>query len=125
LPGALMYGMQVEQDINCRTIGRCMFGSRLDREILDMVPRQVEDGMTMEERYAAALVPPTSDLGKHFLYSRYNADLSAAGLSAAGFDNVNPSSIQKMDAVENMETLLAIGQKAGNSVLPIHFGPFL
>ena len=125
LPGALMYGIQVEQDVNCRTIGRCTFGSRLDREILDMVPRQVEDGMTLEERYAAPPVPLTRDLGRHFLYARYNADLSAEGLSAAGFEDVNPSSIQKMDAVENMETLLGIGRKAGCALQPIHLGPFI
>jgi hypothetical protein len=125
LPGALMYGIQVEQDVNCRTIGRCTFGSRLDREILDMVPRQVEDGMTLEERYAAPVVPLTRDLGRHFLYARYNADLSAEGLSAAGFEDVNPSSIQKMDAVENMETLLGIGRKAGCALQPIHLGPFI
>jgi hypothetical protein len=125
LPGALMYGIQVEQDVNCRTIGRCTFGSRLDRETLDMVPRQVEDGMTLDERYAAPPVPLTRDLGRHFLYARYNADLSAEGLSAAGFEGVNPSSIQKMDAVENMETLLGIGRKAGCALQPIHLGPFI
>jgi hypothetical protein len=125
LPGALMYGIQVEQDINCRTIGRCTFGARLDREILDMVPREVEDGMTMEQRYSAPTVPLTRDLERHFLYARYNADLSAEGLSGAGFAEVNPSSIQKMDAVENMEMLLAIGKKAGEAVRPDHLGPFI
>jgi uncharacterized protein len=125
LPGARMYGIQVDQDISCRTIGRCTFGSRLDRELLDMVPRQVQDGMTLEERNAAPMVPLTCDLGSRFLYARYNADLSAEGLRAAGFEDVNPSSIQKMDAVENMETLLAIGGKAGDALQPVHFGKFI
>jgi hypothetical protein len=125
LPGELMYGIQVEQDINCRTIGRCTFGSRLDREILDMVPRQVDADMTLDQRYSAPLVPLSTDLGRHFLYARYNADLSAQGLSVAGFNGVNPGSIQKMDAVENMEILLAIGRKAGNAVDPLHLGPFI
>lgn len=125
LPGALMYGIQVEQDIACRSIGRCTFGSRLDREILDMIPRQVNDEMTIEQRYAAPLVPLSTDLGRHFLYARYNADLSAEGLAAAGFASVNASSIQKMDAVENMETLLAIGRKAGALVDAAHLGGFI
>jgi uncharacterized protein len=125
LPGELMYGIQVEQDINCRTIGRCTFGSRLDREILDMVPRQVDADMTLDQRYSAPLIPLATDLGRRFLYARYNADLSAQGLSVAGFNDVNPGSIQKMDAVENMELLLAIGRKAGNAVDPLHFGPFI
>src|SRR5882724_10225060 len=41
LPGELMYGIQVDQDINCRTVGRCTFGAHMDREIMDLVPRQV------------------------------------------------------------------------------------
>lgn len=124
LPGELMYGMLVEQDINCRTIGRCTFGPRLDREMLDMVPRELDGDMTSERRDSAP-IPLTTDLGRHFLYARYNADLSAKGLKAAGFDNVNPAGIQKMDAVENMETLLAIGRKAGGEIDASHFGPFI
>jgi hypothetical protein len=124
LPGELMYGMLVEQDINCRTIGRCTFGPRLDREVLDMVPREL-DGDRTSERRDSAPIPLTTDLGRHFLYARYNADLSAKGLKAAGFDTVNPAVIQKMDAVENMETLLAIGRKAGGEIDASHFGPFI
>lgn len=125
LPGELMYGIQVEQDINCRTIGRCTFGSLLDREILDLIPRQIEDDMTLDERYAAQVTPLTQDLGRHFLYTRYNADLSQLGLTAAGFDNVNPYSIQKMDAVENMQILLETGRQAGRVVEAAHLGPFI
>jgi len=32
--------------------------------------------MTLEEQYAAPLVPALTNLGRHFLYARYNADLS-------------------------------------------------
>jgi hypothetical protein len=125
IPGELMYGILVEQDINCRTIGRCTFGSRLDREMLDMVPRELDADRTIDRRDAAPPIPLTTDLGRHFLYARYNADLSATGLKAAGFENVNPAGIQKMDAVGNMETLLAIGRKAGNEIDASHFGPFI
>jgi uncharacterized protein len=124
LPGELMYGILVEQDINCRTIGRCTFGSRLDREMLDLVPREFEADRTTSRR-DAPLIPLTTDLGRHFLYARYNADLSTEALRAAGFNNVNSASIQKMDAVENMETLLAIGRKAGSEVDASHLGPFI
>lgn len=124
LPGELMYGIQVEQDINCRTIGRCTFGAQLDREVLDMVPREVTPAMKIEQRLAAPLVPLSTGLGRHFLYARYNADLSAEGLAAAGFKGVSASNIQKMDAVENMETLLAIGRQAAGAVSAGHFGSF-
>jgi len=119
LSGALMYGIQVEQDINCRTIGRCTYGARLDREMLDLIPREVDGDM------ASPLIPLTTDLGRHFLYARYNADLSAQGLRAAGFNDVIPANIQKMDGVENMEMLHDIGRKAGLAVDAQHLGPFI
>jgi hypothetical protein len=125
LPGELMYGILVEQDINCRTVGRCTSGSRLDREILDLVPRAADTDMTIDQLYAAPPIPLATDLGRDFLYARYNADLSAGGLSGAGFANVNPANIQKMDAVENMPTLLEIGRKAGGAVEAVHLGPFI
>lgn len=119
LPGELMYSIQVEQDICCRTVGRCSHGGHLDREISDLVlRREISDGKLQE-------IPLAEDQGRNFLYARYNADLSRNGLDAIGFPQINPASIQKMDAVENIETLLAIGLKAGESVKPEHFGDFL
>lgn len=125
LPGELMYGMLIDQDINCRTVGRCTYGARLDSEINDLVPRQVQEGMTTAEQYQAPMVPLSTDLERHFLYARYNADLSETGLRNLGFPELIPSNIQKMDAVENMPTLLKIGEAAGAAVKAEHFGPFL
>ncbi len=107
LPGGLMYGIQVDQDINCRTIGHCTYGAHIDNEIGTLAS------------------PAGTDLGRRFLYARYNADLSRAGLFDLGFKNVDPANIQKMDAVENIPTLLAIGNEAGKRIEAAHFGPFL
>ncbi len=87
LPGELMYGIQVDQDINCRTVGRCTHGAHLDREILDLVPREFISGGTMEQQYAAPEIPLSTDLGRRFLYARYNADLSRPGLNQLGVQN--------------------------------------
>jgi len=125
LPGELMYGIQVDQDVNCRTIGRCTYGAHLDREILDLIPRQLRPGMTMEQQYAASRVPLSTNLGRQFLYARYNADLSATGLAGLGFPIVDAASIQKMDAVENIPILTEIGRAAAQSVTADHFGSFL
>jgi hypothetical protein len=125
LPGELMYGMLIDQDINCRTVGRCTYGAPLDSEILDLVPRQVHEGMTTAEQYQAPTIPLSTDLGRRFLYARYNADLSDTGLRNLGFPDVQPRNIQKMDAVENMTTLFKIGKAAGGAVQTSHFGPFL
>jgi hypothetical protein len=125
LPGELMYGMLIDQDINCRAVGRCTYGAPLDSEVLDLVPRQVYPGMTTVEQYHAPMIPLSTDLGRRFLYARYNADLSESGLRDLGFPDVEPSNIQKMDAVENIPTLLKIGKAAGGAVKAGHFGPFL
>jgi uncharacterized protein len=125
LPGELMYGTLIDQDINCRTVGRCTYGAPLDSEILDLVPRQVHEGMTTAEQYQAPAIPLSTDLGRHFVYARYNADLSETGLRSLGFPDVEPSNIQKMDAVENIPTLFKIGKAAGGVVQAAHFGSFL
>jgi hypothetical protein len=125
LPGELMYGIQVDQDVNCRIVGRCVYGAHLDREILDLVPRQTMPGMTMEEEYKASETPLSKDLGRQFLYARYNADLSRDGLNRLGFPKIDPVHIQKLDAVENINALLEIGQAVGKNVMPEHFGSFI
>jgi uncharacterized protein len=125
LPGELMYGIQVDQDINCRTVGRCTYGAHLDREILDLVPRQIVAGGTVDDQYATPPIPLSTNLGRQFLYARYNADLSRQGLDRLGFKALDPGSMRRMDAVENIEPLLQIGIAAGESVRPEHFGPFL
>ncbi len=33
-----MYAMQVDQDINCRTVGHCTYGAVIDLELKYMVP---------------------------------------------------------------------------------------
>jgi hypothetical protein len=125
IPGGLMNTIQIDQDINCRTVGRCTYGEHLDSEVMDLVPRQVHEGMTRDEYYAAPPIPLSTDLGKRFLYCRYNIDLSSKGLGALGFPKVDSASIQKMDAVENIPALTEIGIAAGRQVDAAHFGPFL
>jgi hypothetical protein len=126
IPGALMDAMAVDQDINCRTVGRCTFGAPLDRELMDLVPRSLAPGMTLDQAYAAPKVPLGEDLGRHFLYARYNADLGRAGLDALGFPEVACDKIQRMDCTENIPTLLEIGRAAGKrDVSAEHFGSFV
>src|SRR5580692_10244311 len=125
LPGSLMYSMLVDQDISCRTVGRCTFGTTLDHELMDLVPRNITPEMTLQQGYAAPKIPLTRDLGRSFLYARYNADLSPAGLTNLGFSKVDAASIQKMDCPSNIPALLEIGQAAASEVQLEHFGSFL
>ncbi len=54
LPGELMYGIHVEQDINCRTVGRCTYGAPLDREVLDLIPREVDGEAAQNEMISSS-----------------------------------------------------------------------
>lgn len=89
------------------------------------MPRQLVDGMAVEEQYKAPPIPLSTGLGRQFLYVRYNANLSRSGLDRLGFQTVDPAIIQKMDAVENIPVLTEIGRAAGECVTAAHFGPFI
>jgi hypothetical protein len=114
IPGDLMHAMLVEQDTNCRTVGRCTFGAPLDREVGDMIPRDAQ----------GTKISLTQDLGRAFLYVRYNAELSAPGLAALGLPDIKPQDVQKLDAVENIENLSRIGNAVAQSVSLEDFGSF-
>ena len=100
VPGALMYGALVDQDINCRAVGRCTYGDVIDRELLDMVPREGPDEGKLAQRLARPRVPLEEDLGRAFLYTRYNIDFSREGLDALGFSNVTPETARKLDKAD-------------------------
>ena len=125
IPGALMYGMQVDQDTNCRTVGRCTHGALLDTELYDMTCRDTGEDGSFEDWMNAPHVPLDQDLGRAFLYARYNADLSREGLDKLGCGDVEPKHVQKLDSVDYIDDLLRVGHAAGLEVRPEHFGPFV
>lgn len=115
IPSALMYGASVDQDLNCRTVGRCVYGAPLDREIGDLVPRD-DNGKT---------IPLSQDLDRAFLYARYNAELSFDGLRKMGLNDIDPNKVSKLDSVDALEDLLRVGQKLAEEVKIEHFGSFV
>jgi hypothetical protein len=104
-PGALMYGAQVDQDINCRVVGRCVHGEVLDRELGDMVSPK----------------PLSEDLGRQFIYARYNAELSRRWLDGRGLKNVDPAKVAQLDSVEHIGDLVKVGEALGEDVRAEHF----
>ena len=110
-PAALMYGAQVDQDVNCRTVGRCVHGAPIDREVDDLIPR--DD--------ASNLIPVSQDLGRRFLYARYNAELSAKWLSDHGLGDVDAAQVSQLDSVEHVHDLIRVGQKLAEEVKIEHF----
>ncbi len=109
-PAALMYGAQVDQDVNCRTVGRCVHGEPIDREVGDFIPRRGKDR-----------IPVSEDLGRAFLYARYNAELSRAWLDSRGLKDVEPESVAQLDSVEHIGDLSRVGQKLGDEARVEHF----
>lgn len=124
IPSTLMHGIQIEQDINCRIAGRCTYGDFIDRELRDLTCRDADIDCSVEAWREAPHIPLEHDLGRAFLYARYNADLSAEGLQALGCGNMDPEKVQKLDAVDQMDNLLKIGLSAGKKISLEQLGPF-
>lgn len=104
---AVMYAAQVDQDINCRVVGRCVYGAEIDRELGTLVVPETE--------------PP---LGRAFRYARYDADLSSKALGQLGLGAV-AEKVRELDAVDQLENLVKIGRAAAQNVDRSHFGSFL
>ena len=115
IPSALMYGASVDQDLNCRTIGRCVYGAPLDREVGDLIPRDA----------GGNAIPLSKDLGRAFLYARYNAELTFDGLRMMGLNDIDPNNVSKLDSVDALEDLARVGQKLAEEVKLEHFGSFV
>jgi hypothetical protein len=104
IPSALMYAALNEQDFLCRVFGDCVAGPLLDRETDTMIPSR----------------GPLSE--KLFRYARYNAELTAEGLSALGCGGIEPTSVQKLDSIAAIPDLQRIGTAvAAQRVKPEHF----
>src|SRR5436305_969994 len=115
IASALMSGAHVDQDINCRMVGRCVYGDVMDRELGDLIPRDEEGNM----------IPLSEDKGRAFLYARYNADLSSAWLNKVGLGGIDPGKVSKLDSVDYVDDLRRVGRKVGEEVKLEHFGEFV
>lgn len=119
LPNNLMYAMQVDQDINCRSIGRCSYGVPIDMEMHDMIPRTVPGDIS------SAPIPLSTNLNRQFLYARYNADLSQPALDAMGLSHIVSDDVRQMDSVKHIDKLREVGRTAAKKIDMAHFGSFV
>ena len=109
IPNALLSATQVEQDLLCRTFGRCLKGYVIDQEAGTLVDAPSAAGRA---------VPPL------FTYLRYDADLSEAGLAALGLPELQPALVQQLDAVDSIAALQSIGAAAARQVEGADFEGF-
>ena len=112
---ALMSQAAFDQDLSCRTVGRCVHGDVLDREVGDLIPRDDTGNKLTVDR----------DLGRAFLYARYNADLSKEGLADLGLPDLDPEKVAKLDAVDAIPQLTQVGRKLAEQVSITDFGSFV
>ena len=113
---ALMSQISVNQDVSCRVVGRCTYGGVIDLEVRDLIP---VDPVIPDKPLSLE-----TDLGKAFLYVRYNAELTPAGLGQLGLGRLDAKRMQKMDAVGNIVDLTKIGAALGDRVDLAHIGHF-
>jgi len=107
VPGTLMRAISVENDISCRTIGRCVYGDPIDSELGTLIA-------------AGEAASP-----RQFLYARYNPDVSSGGLKVMELDDIDAQSL-RMDNVRAIPALIRIGEKAAQGVdFPAQFAPFM
>ena len=109
IPFALMNAALNEQDILCRSFGKCLHGDGIDSEIGDLTDQ-------------TAHFPVQSEL---FTYARYNAELSRNELDKIGLPNINPKDVQMIDSVTHIEELQQVGRAVAKNVSREHFKGFL
>jgi len=63
---------------------------------------------------------------KLFTYLRYNADISGSGLAALGLGDLDPHELRRLDSVEQIPGLQAVGRAvAARDVRAEHYQGFL
>lgn len=107
IPSALMFAALNEQDMLCRVFGRCRAGDVLDREVGDLIDAKGPAGP-----------------GKFFTYLRYNAELSADGLTALGVGDIKPENVQKLDSIAHITELQRVGKAVAGRIRLEHFAGF-
>ena len=92
IPNAMIYATTREQDLLCRTFGRCITGESIDLEVSDM--KQVS--VPLEPRM--------------FRYHRINPLISDEGLKEIGCGHIKAKDVAAIDKVENIDQMAEVGQ---------------
>ena len=104
-----------DQDRSCRVMGRCVHGPVVRPETGDRVPRDASGHRIALDR----------DLGRGFLYARYDEVLTRDWLRKVGLEDIDPLGIAALEGSLRVESLDRIGRALAESVELDHFGAFL
>jgi predicted acylesterase/phospholipase RssA len=117
IPGSLMGAISVQQDLMCRVLGQCRFGSKLDAELDTMI----DPGWPYPGKSGAS--GPADP--KLFSYIRYEPDLTRQGLDLLGLKSIPVEHVLKMDAVQHLKKMASVGMQAAEQFVQIsHFDGF-
>jgi len=92
MPNAMLQASVREQDLLCRSFGRCRTGGPIDLEVGDL-------------RHTSSAAEP-----RLFTYHRINVPLTDAGLAHIGCGHIPPRMVRRIDAVEQVQALSEIGR---------------
>lgn len=98
MPDTMIQSSIREQDILCRTFGRCVYGDPIDSELDDMS----KTGTALNDRL--------------FTYSRVSPDISVEGLAGLGLGHIAARDVFKIDCVDAIDQLLEIGAAEGRKI---------
>jgi hypothetical protein len=109
VPTHLINSIEFQQDMLCRSFGKCIVGNKLDGEIGDLVEKR---GLGAVDK-------------KLFTYIRYNPSLDRKGLDDLGLQHIKPETVSNLDDVHNVETMREVGKAmAKHRVRGEHFEGF-
>lgn len=97
-PDAMLNATIREQDLLCRTFGRCLTGDPIDREVGDLK------------------VAPTALQQRLFAYHRLNIPLTPEGLQSIGCGHIRPKDVIKIDSVEFVDQISEVGRALGRKL---------
>ena len=107
---ALISASVDNQDLLCRTFGKCLSGPMLDLELGNLVDTN------------NTLIRPTDPL---FTYVRYSPSLTRSGLDELGLNHIQPKDVSALDSVKSIPNLQQVGKViADREVKPEHFSAF-
>ena len=72
------------------------------------------------------ILPLSQDTKRHFLYTRYNADLGQEALNKLGLNHIKSEQVREMDSVKYINELQEVGRATAEAQVDIsHFGSFV